>query len=571
MDLKEEIKSKISIVELVSQYVELRKAGRNFRGLSPFTSEKSPSFFVSPEKEIAYCFSTNQGGDIFAFYQLVENCSFPEALKSLGERCGVDVSSLNLSDVQKSSEKSDKLVDIHADSQKFFVNNLKQPKAQKFIDYLVSRGFNLDLIKVEGFGCCFDTYDSLCSFLVKKGYKPEEIVESGLGYINKANKLQDRFRDRLMFPIKNSKGKYVAFAGRVLESDAKLAKYINSPETAIYKKNQILYGFSTAKAEIRKRDEIILVEGYFDQIACKNNGFENTVAVSGTALTDNQLVLIKKFTKNVLFCLDMDDAGLRALERGVKLALPLGFNIKVIKLTDVKDPDEAFSKDPALFPASVENAVDYFEFLIQTNFAEESDKKKNDPLFLKKFVTDYLDVVKLIPEEFLKDFYIRKLSKVTGFSLANLQLEMDKKKSIKISESVVTKTAAKQKKSFEDLMWTYFFMSKVTHEKILSETKFLSESLEQKELYNNYVLNYNAIDFDNIEVPERYQILSLELEASGLDLNRFDFNIEITQILNRMKQKFRQSRLNEIKRKLNNCSAQEQLQLLSQYKHLMSL
>ena len=249
----------------------------------------------------------------------------------------------------------------------------------------------------------------------------------------------------------------------------------------------------------------------------------------------------------------------------------MGFNIKVIKLTDVKDPDEAFSKDPALFPASVENAVDYFEFLIQTNFAEESDKKKNDPLFLKKFVTDYLDVVKLIPEEFLKDFYIRKLSKVTGFSLANLQLEMDKKKSIKISESVVTKTAAKQKKSFEDLMWTYFFMSKVTHEKILSETKFLSESLEQKELYNNYVLNYNAIDFDNIEVPERYQILSLELEASGLDLNRFDFNIEITQILNRMKQKFRQSRLNEIKRKLNNCSAQEQLQLLSQYKHLMSL
>lgn len=571
MDLKEEIKSKISIVELVSQYVELRKAGRNFRGLSPFTSEKSPSFFVSPEKEIAYCFSTNQGGDIFAFYQLVENCSFPEALKSLGERCGVDVSSLNLSDVQKSSEKSDRLVDIHADSQKFFVNNLKQPQAQKFIDYLVSRGFDLDSIKVEGFGCCFDTYDSLCSFLLKKGYNSEEIVESGLGYVNKANKLQDRFRDRLMFPIKNSKGKYVAFAGRVLESDAKLAKYINSPETAIYKKNQILYGFSSAKAEIRKRDEIILVEGYFDQIACKNNGFENTVAVSGTALTDNQLVLIKKFTKNVLFCLDMDDAGLRALERGVKLALPLGFNIKVIKLNDVKDPDEAFSKDPLLFPNSVENAVDYFEFLIQTNFADESDKKKNDPLFLKKFVTDYLDVVKLIPEEFLKDFYIRKLSKVTGFSLANLQLEMDKKKSIQISESVVNKTAPKQKKSFEDLMWTYFFMSKVTHEKILSETKFLSESLEQKELYNNYVLNYNAIDFDNIEVPERYQILSLELEASGLDLNRFDFNIEITQILNRMKQKFRQSRLNEIKRKLNNCSAQEQLQLLSQYKHLMSL
>jgi len=571
MDIKEEIKSRISIVELVSQYVELKKAGRNFRGLSPFTSEKSPSFFVSPEKEIAYCFSTNQGGDVFAFYQLVESCSFAEALKALGDKVGVDTSSISLSDAQKSSKNSDRLIELHDMANKFFVANLKHLQAKKFLDYLYSRGFDQKVVSQEEFGCCLDSFDSLCRFLLKKGFSDKEIIESGLGYLNKANKLQDRFRDRLMFPIRNAKGKLVAFAGRVLESNAKLAKYINSPETDIYKKNQLLYGFSTAKAEIRKRDQVILVEGYFDQIACKLNGFANTAAVSGTALTDNQLVLIKKFTKNIYFCLDMDDAGLRALDRGVRLALPLGFNLKVIVLEGVKDPDEAFNKSADLFPKAVENAFDYFEFLIQKFINDNTEAQRNDPLVLKNFVGLYLDVVKLVPEEFLKDFYIRKLSKVTGFSLSNLILELEKTKSIKISNQTLSKPVKKQKVSLEDLFWTYFFMSSKTHAQINSESSFLSESLEENELYKTFILNYNAIDFKQIEVPEKYLVLALDLESRGMDVNRFDFESEIIQLLNRMKQKYRQSRLSEIKRKLHNCNAQEQLQLLSQYKHLMSL
>ncbi len=573
MDIKEEIKSRISIVELVSQYIELKKAGRNYRGLSPFTSEKSPSFFVSPEKEIAYCFSTNQGGDIFAFYQLVESCSFLEALKALGEKAGIDVSSLNLSENQIKAELSDKLIEIHNVALKYFQNQLKKVENKKFVDYLATRGFKLDNALKLGFGAIDNSYDGLVSSLLKAKFSREEIIESGLGFLNKSNKLQDRFRDRLMFAIKNPQGKLVAFAGRVLEKDAKLAKYINSPETAIYKKNQILYGFSAAKAEIRKRDFVVLVEGYFDQIACYINGYQNTVAVSGTALTDNQLSLLKRFTKNLYFCLDMDDAGLRALDRGVSLAIPMGFNIKVITLEGVKDPDEAFSKDSDLFANAIADASDYFDFLINHEFLNFDSSKRSDSLFVKNFVNRYLDTVRLLPEEFLKDFYLRRLSKVTGLSFINLQKSLVNIRPAAVGSNVSTQKVVKKahKYTVEDLFWTYVFMKPSVIESLQDYHKIMELCLTQNQLYKDIILNYNANDFDNYIVPEIYKVKSLELESGGLDVDRFDFNSEVVKLLLRMKQNYRKSRLSEIKMKLNNCSAKEQLQLLSQYKNLMSL
>jgi len=571
MDIKEEIKSRISIVELVSQYIELKKAGRNYRGLSPFTSEKSPSFFVSPEKEIAYCFSTNQGGDIFAFYQLVESCSFLEALKALGEKAGIDISSLNLSENKIKAELSDKLIDIHNVSLKYYQSQLKKVDNKKFVDYLATRGFDLKKALSLGFGATDNSYDGLVQALVKAKFSKEEIIESGLGFLNKANKLQDRFRDRLMFAIKNPQGKLVAFAGRVLEKDAKLAKYINSPETAIYKKNQVLYGFSAAKAEIRKRDFVILVEGYFDQIACSLNGYQNTVAVSGTALTDNQLGLLKRFTKNLYFCLDMDDAGIRALNRGVSLAIPLGFNIKVISLEGVKDPDEAFQSNPQLFENAIADASDYFDFLINHEFLSHDDSKKQDSLFVKNFVNRYLETVRLLPEDFLKDFYIRRLSKVTGLSFLNLQKSLANYKPVNQSASENVKPKAAYKYTVEDLFWTYVFMRPSVIENLKEYTKIMELCLTQNQLYKDIILNYNANDFDNYIVPEIYKVKALQLESGGLDVDRFDFNSEVSKLLLRMKQNYRKSRLSEIKMKLNNCSAKEQLQLLSQYKNLMSL
>jgi len=571
MDIKEEIKSRISIVELVSQYIDLKKAGRNYRGLSPFTSEKSPSFFVSPEKEIAYCFSTNQGGDIFAFYQLVESCSFLEALKALGEKVGIDVSSLNLSENKIKAELSDKLIDIHNIALRYYQVQLKKVENKKFVDYLSQRGFELSQALNLGFGSTGNSYDGLVKELVKAKFTQEEIIESGLGFLNKVNKLQDRFRDRLMFAIKNPQGKLVAFAGRVLEKDAKLAKYINSPETSIYKKNQVLYGFSAAKPEIRKRDFVILVEGYFDQIACFLNGYQNTVAVSGTALTDNQLALIKRFTKNLYFCLDMDDAGIRALNRGVSLAIPLGFNIKVITLDGVKDPDEAFQKDSNLFTNSIADASDYFDFLINHEFLAVDESFRRDSVFVKKFVTRYLETVRLLPEEFIKDFYLRRLSKVTGLSFLNLQKSLASFKEIKQVGLSNVKSKVSYKYTVEDLFWTYVFMSPDVIKNLDQYQKIMELCLTQNQLYKDIILNYNANDFDNYLVPEIYKVKALELESGGLDVDRFDFNSEVSKLLLRMKLNYRKSRLGEIKMKLNNCSAKEQLQLLSQYKNLMSL
>jgi DNA primase len=303
------------------------------------------------------------------------------------------------------------------------------------------------------------------------------------------------------------------------------------------------------------------------------NGYQNTVAVSGTALTDNQLSLLKRFTKNLYFCLDMDDAGLRALDRGVSLAIPMGFNIKVITLEGVKDPDEAFAKDSELFANAIADASDYFDFLINHEFLNFDTKKRSDSLFVKNFVNRYLDTVRLLPEEFLKDFYLRRLSKVTGLSFLNLQKSLVNIRPTAVGSNVSTQKVVKKahKYTVEDLFWTYVFMKPSVIESLQDYNKIMELCLTQNQLYKDIILNYNANDFDNYIVPEIYKVKSLELESGGLDVDRFDFNSEVVKLLLRMKQNYRKSRLSEIKMKLNNCSAKEQLQLLSQYKNLMSL
>ncbi len=578
MDLKEEIKSRISIVDLVSSYVELKKAGRNYKGLSPFTDEKSASFLVSPEKEIAYCFSTNQGGDIFAFYQLVENVSFIDALKALGQRANLDVSKYELSENKSKAQASNVLIAIHEKAQDFFTTSINTVASKKYVDYLISRNFDKANISKLGFGVCnLHRGTGLGEYLLKEGFTVDQILESGLCYLNKSNKLFPKFYERLTFPIHNAKGELVAFAGRTLESNPKLAKYINSPETSIYKKNSILYGFDTAKNYVRKMDYVLLVEGYFDQIACRLNGYENCVAVSGTALTDKQLALLKRFTKNLYFCLDSDAAGLRALYRGVVMAIPLGFNIKVVSLGDYKDPAEVFESDKQFFPKAVEQAKDFFDFYINHNYLSQTADKKQDPTFIKAFVSEYLDVVKILPDEYIKDFYLRMLSRATSLSYDRLQLSLRSLKQtqpVSRSHSDLNSTPAnkkRQKYSLEDFFWTYFFMTEDPLTAIADFKDLLAEILEQKELYKQFVLNYNSQDLNNADIPEQYRIIGLELEGSGLDVDRFDFQTELVQLLTRMKKNYKRSRLRNIKMQLTNCSPKEQLRLLSDYKNLMSL
>jgi DNA primase len=578
MDLKEEIKSRISIVDLVSSYVELKKAGRNYKGLSPFTDEKSASFLVSPEKEIAYCFSTNQGGDIFAFYQLVESVSFVDALKALGQRANLDISKYELSEDKAKKESANVLVSIHEKTQEFFTANINAVGSKRYVDYLISRNFSKTNIAKQGFGVCNSVRGKgLGEFLLKEGFTVDQILESGLCYLNKSKKLFPKFFERLTFPIHNAKGQLVAFAGRTLEANPKLAKYINSPETSIYKKNSILYGFDSAKNYIRKTDYVLLVEGYFDQIACRLNSYENCVAVSGTALTDKQLALLKRFTKNLYFCLDSDAAGLRALYRGVMMAIPLGFNIKVVSLGDYKDPAEVFESDKDLFPRAVDEAKDFFDFYINCNYVSQSNQKRQDPIFLKTFVSEYLDVVRILPDEYIKDFYLRMLAKATSLSYDRLQLSLRNLKTTGHSvrrHNDLDSTAPQKKKvkyTLEDFFWTYFFMTEDPVAATSEFTNMLADILEQKELYKEFILNYNSQDLNNADIPERYRIIGLELESLGLDVDRFDFQTELVQLLTRMKKNYKRMCLRNIRMQLGNCSPKEQLRLLSDYKNLMSL
>ena len=329
----ENIKSRLSIADVVSSYVKLEKAGANLKGRCPFHNEKSPSFFVSPGRNSYHCFGCNRGGDVFTFVQEIEGLSFPEALKLLADRAGVQLSSYS----PKEAEESNRLHALLEAATVFYAENLKQ--YPKVTEYLMGRGLTEQTIADFRIGYAVPDWRMLFFHLRKTGYSEEDIEKSGLS-IKSPKGYFDRFRGRIMFPIADTQGRVLGFSGRVFDNadDPKNAKYVNSPETVLYKKSKILFGYDRAKRAIAERDQCILVEGQFDLIMAHQIGSQNTVAVSGTALTEEQLGLIKRFTDNLVLAFDADAAGLKAALRGVGLALHMGFDVKMIRLPENQDP-----------------------------------------------------------------------------------------------------------------------------------------------------------------------------------------------------------------------------------------
>lgn len=380
----EEIKSKLSIVDVVSSYIKLERAGANFKARCPFHNEKTASFFISPSRETYHCFGCNRGGDMLSFVQEIEGVDFRGALGLLAERAGVRITA-SLPGVNREREK---IFAVLEEATIFFSNHLT--KNTKAHEYLTKRGVSDKTITDFRLGYAPAEWRTLFEFLQQKGFAPDHLLKAGLS-IKSEKGYYDRFRGRVMFPIADNAGKIIGFSGRILpgieQGDAdKQAKYVNSPETEVFHKSKVLYGFDKAKQAIRKENAAVLVEGQMDLVLSHQSGVGNTVASSGTALGRDHLVLIKRLADTLIIAFDADDAGLSASKKGVDLALSEGFDVRVAEIPSGLDPADMAMKDPEGWKKSVESAQHIIDFYLKALSGKGYDmrtfRKKTSELVL---------------------------------------------------------------------------------------------------------------------------------------------------------------------------------------------
>jgi len=373
----EQIKQRISVIDLIQSYIKLDKAGVNFKARCPFHSEKTPSFVVSPSRDIWHCFGCNRGGDIFAFVMEIEGVEFIEALRILAERAGIK---LKMEDPRLRNERT-RLLEVMKDAVDFYRSELIQ--REEVLEYLRKRGLKDSTIQLYLLGYApseSSGWRNLYEFLLGKGYSDEEIEKSGMAIKaeDTRKRYYDRFRGRIMFPIFDFSGRPVAFSGRIWPEEGKenIGKYINSPQTVLYDKSKILYGFDKAKTEIRKKDACVIVEGQMDVIMSHQAGVLNAVAVSGTGLTPYHLEAIGRLTNNLIVSFDSDEAGLIAAGRGIDLALEKGFEVKVVSLPFGKDPADVARKEPLAWQKTVEESHHIVGFYLKTLAEKISDSRE---------------------------------------------------------------------------------------------------------------------------------------------------------------------------------------------------
>jgi DNA primase len=424
----DEIKSRLDIIEVIGSYIKLHKAGANYRAICPFHSEKKPSFFVSPARQIWHCFGCNSGGDIFRFVMRIEGVEFGDALRILAQKAGVELRPVK----PELRTERQRLLEICELSTQFFEKQLESKIGQEVKEYLLNRGIKEESIKKWRLGYAPDTWQGLSDFLLSKKYQKEEIAKAGLAIKNEEGRFYDRFRGRIMFPVFDLNSQIVGFGGRVFGKNKSEAseemKYINTPNTLLYDKSRILYGLDKAKIAIRQKDFCILVEGYTDVILSNQVGFENVVSTSGTALTPFQLKILKRYSENLFTCFDMDVAGDSATKRGIDLAQIQGFNIKVVTLPENLDPADVISKDSKEFEKLIEKALSILDFYFQNAFSRFDKKTPGGKKEISKIL---LRVLKRIPNKIEQSFWIQKLAKELEVKEENVVEELKK---IKLEE-----------------------------------------------------------------------------------------------------------------------------------------
>jgi DNA primase len=550
----DEIKSRVSILDVVADYVQLKKAGTNFKAPCPFHNEKTPSFMVSPSKQIWHCFGCGLGGDIFEFIKQAENVEFGEALKILADRAGIVLKPPTKEQIQAISKK-DVLYDINTKASEYFQRVLWETNAGKeALEYLRKRGLNDQTIKKWSLGFAPEDFHYLENHLAKLFSKPD-IEATGLiikkdhesRNTNHVTEYFDRFRGRVMFPIKNLHGQTVGFTGRILKNDPNVGKYVNSPETLIYNKSQVIFGLDQAKNLIRKENRAVLVEGQMDVITAHQAGFTQTVASSGTAFTLDQLNTLKRFTENLVFAFDADSAGVEASRRVLELALGLGFNVKVLEMKEAKDPDELIKKGIGLWQKSLDNARNFVEFFFDKSFAKYDSQT---PEGKREIAKELSPLVFRITEPVARAHFVRRLA--NGINIAETAVwEIINK--LDVPKEIRDAVRTQPKKPRNEMLWAQLLGLAL----VLEDNSYLQAIATDdclplyrkifKILKSSSDLDLVKLSQNHSDLKQQFELLhfSLSTEIEGRNLDPKDEYMKVFQELRRIILKQKMEALSE--------------------------
>ena len=557
-NLVDDIKNKLDIVDVISGYIRLQKAGRNYKATCPFHSEKSPSFMVSPERQLWKCFGCGKGGSIFDFVMEIEGIEFGDALKILAQRAGIELKKI---DPKLKTERT-RLYEICELANRFFIKQMEASSTGKEMQkYLIGRGLKAKTIKEWQIGYAPNQWRSLKDFLNKQGYPNQEISKTGLAIETEKNtshdKYYDRFRDRIIFPIRDINGVAIGFTGRENPNnpDDRMGKYMNIPNTLLYDKSRAIYGLNKAKLEIKKKNLCILVEGQTDVIMSHQAGFVNVIASSGTALTDQQLVIIKRYTENLSIAFDTDLAGEMATKRGIDLALKFGFNTKVISLPDNQDPAGYIQKNPSLWEKAVEKAQDLIEFYLNNAIL------RNDPETVegkKEISKSVLPMIKKISNKVEQAHWLQKTASKLKVQESVLIEEMEKIKDSdleggfsSLNKNIEVISSRNKTDELEEYVIGLLLMKNDNFKECKKEASYLftDPGLEEifKILKKSKGKKVNLKDLKKkipSDLASNLDELSFKIEAQMSLTDEFDLNKEIKFCFNQLKKRYFHNKLN---------------------------
>ena len=503
-ETKERILAAAKIEEVVGDFVKLHRSGSNLKGLCPFHEEKTPSFMVSPSKNICKCFGCGKGGTPVNFIMEKEHLTFPEALRYLADKYHIEIKEKELtSEEMKAQSMRESMMQVNKFAAEYFVKTLWNTDEGKSVglSYLRSRGITDEMIKKFKIGYCPDRFTAFYDTAVKSGFDPKVLTEVGL--CTKGEKhTTDRFRGRVIFPVHSISGREVAFGGRALKMDEKTAKYVNSPESLIYHKSNELYGIYFAKNEIVKKDNVYLVEGYTDVTSMHQSGIENVVASSGTSLTYGQINMIHRFTSNITVLYDGDSAGIKASLRGIDMLLEQNMNVKVLLLPDGEDPDSfARSRNASeLMEYMEKNQKDFIAFKCELALAEAG----NDPIKRSNLINDILRSISVIPDEIKRSVYIQDCQTRFGIKLETL------------TQSVKTIIAEKNQNA----------KPQVSIEDVAPKKEVPYTYLQERELLK-HIINYALVPIEFVTPDEVIQVPVVEYVAFMKENGIISFSYEL--------------------------------------------
>lgn len=473
----EDIKKHIDIVDFIGSYIPLKKAGRNFKANCPFHQEKTPSFVISPDRQIWHCFGACQiGGDIITFLMKWDNITFFEALKDLSKKTGIPLKNLDFSD--EVSKKREIIFDINRKTTDYYNYILKKHEiGEKAREYLIERKISDKIIDTFSIGYSPSSWTSLTDYLTKKSIPLKQAVEAGLIIQSNTGRYFDRFRKRVIFPLFDHRGNVAGFSGRVIDQEKTNAKYINTPETYVYHKREILYGLNLNKETIKKKNSVIVTEGELDMISLFQNGISNAVAVKGSAVTKEQLMLLKRYTNKLILSLDSDTAGEETTKRSIADAESLDFEITVASIDWAKDPNEAMLKDPIAYKKVLSNPQPIYDFVIESVLNKYKEK---DAYSIKKIGDEVISYLTLIRNPIVKTFYVKKLATIIDSDISSIEqrLRQYNRKKAPITASMII-ADDKQEESRYELLQKYILylvlLSKDPEEKL----KLLSKTIDE--------------------------------------------------------------------------------------------